>query len=178
MQSYARKFENLPQVTISVVNGWAVGAGLELMSMSDIRIAGQSARFSEQAVKQGFITEIGGTRVLPKLIGKGRALEMILTGRVIEPEEALRIGLIDRLTEDHELTAASIELAATIARQPYVAVRHAKKLVRDYWKHDESDSGWGAELAAILEITRTPDNQEGVRSFLEKRPPRYRGTAY
>jgi len=178
MQSYSRKFEHLPQITIAAVNGWAVGAGLELMAMADIRIAGASAKFSEQAVKQGFITEIGGTRVLPKLIGKGKAMEMILTGRVVDAEEAERIGLVDRLTSDEELLTSAVELAETIARQPYVAVRQAKELVLQYWTADESEKGWAAELASVLEIIRTPDNHEGIRSFLEKRDPVYRGPRY
>lgn len=74
MQRYGRKFEELPQVTIVAINGWAVGAGLELATLGDIRLASSDAHFSEPAVMQGFVTETGGTRVLPKLIGKGRAL--------------------------------------------------------------------------------------------------------
>jgi enoyl-CoA hydratase len=178
MQGYMRKFENLPQVTIAAINGWAVGAGLELITMADIRMASDQARFSEAAVVAGFVTESGGTRNLPKLIGKGRALEMILTGRVVEAEEAERIGLVDRVVPHDRLMDAAMELASTIAIQPYLSVLHAKQLVHYYWTQGASDEGWKRELDAVREIYHTKDNQEGIRAFLEKRQPTYRGPNY
>ncbi len=178
MQSCARKFENLPQVTIAAVNGWAVGAGLELIALADIRLASDQAKFSEAAVTAGFVTEIGGARNLPKLIGKGRALEMILTGRVVEAEEAERIGLVDRVMPHEQLMDAAFELASTIAIQPYLSVLHAKQLVNYYWTQGASDKGWTREFEAVREIYHTNDNQEGIRAFLEKRKPVYRGPNY
>lgn len=180
MQRYSAKLQNLPQVTIAAINGWAVGAGLELMTMADIRIAGTSAKFSEAAVLQGFVTEAGGTRTLPAMIGKGRALEMILTGKVIDAEEAERIGLVEHVVPQEDLMDKSMELAAKICRQPFLSVRHAKDLVRHYWSLQTHDTpeGWQRELDAVLEIMRTDDNHEGIRSFVEKRPPQYRGPEY
>lgn len=180
MQRYARKLEQLPQVTIAAVNGWAVGAGLELITMADIRIASQRARFSEAAVSQGFVTETGGTRTLPQMIGKGRALEMILTGKVVDAEEAERIGLVEHVVPHDELMDAAMALATKICRQPFLSVRHAKDLVRHYWTRQtaESREGWMRELTAVLEIMRTDDNHEGIRSFVEKRQPTYRGPEY
>ncbi len=178
MQRYGRKLEDLPQVTIAAVNGWAVGAGLELVTLADIRIASDRAKFTEAAVRQGFVTETGGTRNLPKLIGKGRALEMILTGRVVEAVEAERIGLVDRVVAHEQLMEAAMDLASDIAAQPYLSVLHAKEMVRYYWAKDSTDEGWRRELEAVMEIYRTKDNHEGIRAFIEKRAPSYHGPDY
>ncbi len=178
MQRYGRKFENLPQVTIAAINGWTVGAGLELAALADIRIASEQAKFTEAAVAQGFVTETGGTRNLPKLIGKGKALEMILTGRVVEAKEAGEIGLVDRVVPHDQLMSEAIKLAAKIACQPYVSVIHAKSLLNYYWNRDSNDEGWGKELDAVEEIYRTKDNQEGIRAFISKRATNYEGPMY
>lgn len=178
MQQYGRKFENLPQVTIAAINGWAVGAGLELATLADIRIASDRAKFTEPAVKQGFLSETGGTRNLPKLLGKGRALEMILTGDAIDATTAEEWGLVDHVVEHDTLLNAAIELAERIGRLPHLSVLHGKELVRRYWTTDSSPEGWKAELDAIAEIYRTKDNQEGIRAFIEKRGTNFEGPGY
>ena len=178
LQRCFRKLEDLPPVTIAAINGWAVGAGLEMCTLCDLRIASDQARLGEIAVPAGFVPEAGGARNLPKLIGVGKALEMILTGKRVDAQEAERIGLVDRVVPHDKLMDEAFDLAGQIASNPYLSVRHAKDLVKYYWNANRSKEGYDKELAAILEITRTKDCQEGIRSFMEKRDPDYRGPFY
>ncbi|HJM42551.1 MAG: enoyl-CoA hydratase-related protein [Nitrospinota bacterium] len=178
LQRCFRKVEDLPPVTIAAINGWAVGAGLEMCTLCDFRIASDRARFGEVAVPAGFVPEAGGSRNLPKLIGVGKALEMILTGKRVDAEEAERIGLVDRVAPHDKLLDEAFDLAGRIAGNPYLSVRHAKDLVKFYWNANRSEEGYSKELSAILEITRTKDCQEGIRAFMEKRAPDYRGPYY
>jgi enoyl-CoA hydratase/carnithine racemase len=173
LQSAMRKLEDLPQITIAAVNGPAVGIGLEMATLCDMRIASENARFGEVAVPAGFVPESGGSRNLPKLVGIGRAMRMILTGEIIDAQEAERIGLVEEVVPHGQLMNAAFALAGKIAVNPYLSVRHAKRLVKMYWNWNRSDEGYREELEAVLEITRTRDCQEGMRAFVEKRPPRY-----
>ncbi len=178
LQRAFRKFEDLPPVTIAAINGPAVGIGLELCTLCDIRYASEKARLGEVAVPAGFLPESGGARNLPKLVGPGRAMEMIMTGDIIEAAEAERIGLVDRVFPHDELIGAAMGLAGRIANNPYLSVRYAKELVKFYWNSNRSDEGWRRELDAIKEITRTGDCREGIRAFLEKRDAEYHGPTY
>jgi enoyl-CoA hydratase/carnithine racemase len=173
LQSAMKKLEDLPQVTIAAINGPAVGVGLEMATLCDMRIASDKARVGEVAVPAGFVAESGGARNLPKLIGIGRAMRMILTGEIIDAKAALRIGLVEEVVKHDELMNAAFALAGKIAANPYLSVRQAKRLVKMYWNWNRSDEGYQQELEAVLEITRTKDCQEGMRAFVEKRPPRY-----
>ncbi|MBI2091158.1 MAG: enoyl-CoA hydratase/isomerase family protein [Deltaproteobacteria bacterium] len=173
LQSAMRKLEDLPQATIAAINGPAVGIGLEMTTLCDIRIASDQARLGEVAVPAGFVPESGGTRNLPKLVGLGRAMKMILTGEIIDAREALRIGLVDEVVAHSRLLQEVFDLAGRIALNPYLSVRHAKRLVKMYWNWNRTDEGYREELEAVLEITRSKDCQEGMRAFREKRPPRY-----
>lgn len=173
LQSAMRKLEDLPQVTIAAINGPAVGVGLEMTTLCDIRIASDRARLGEVAVPAGFVPESGGARNLPKLVGIGRALRLILTGEILDAEEALRIGLVDEVVPHEKLLDAAFALGGKIAANPYLSVRHAKRLVKMYWNWNRTDEGYRQELESVLEITRGRDCQEGMRAFLEKRPPRY-----
>jgi len=173
LQSAMKKLEDLPQVTIAAVNGPAVGVGLEMATLCDMRIASEKARFGEVAVPAGFVPESGGSRNLPKLVGIGRALRLILTGEIIDAKEAERIGLVEEVVAHGELMNAAFALAAKIAANPYLSVRQAKRLVKMYWNWNRTDEGYQQELDAVLEITRSKDCQEGMRAFVEKRPPHY-----
>ena len=173
LQSAMRKLEDLPQVTIAAINGPAVGVGLEMATLCDMRIASDRARFGEVAVPAGFVPESGGSRNLPKLVGIGRAMRLILTGEIIDAQEAERIGLVEEMVPHDELMNAAFKLAGKIAANPYLSVRQAKRLVKMYWNWNRTDEGYQQELDAVLEITRTKDCQEGMRAFVEKRPPRY-----
>ena len=173
LQSAMRKLEDLPQVTIAAINGPAVGIGLEMTTLCDIRIASDRARLGEVAVPAGFIPESGGTRNLPKLVGLGRAMRLILTGEIIDAREALRIGLVDEMVPHRRLLKEVFLLAGSIAVNPYLSVRQAKRLVKMYWNWNRTDEGYREELEAVLEITRTKDCQEGMRAFIEKQQPSY-----
>jgi enoyl-CoA hydratase/carnithine racemase len=173
LQSAMRKLEDLPQVTIAAINGPAVGIGLEMTTLCDMRLASDRARLGEVAVPAGFVPESGGTRNLPKLVGIGRAMRMILTGEIINAKEALRIGLVDEVVPHRSLLKETMSLAGRIAANPYLSVRQAKRLVKMYWNWNRTEEGYREELEAVLEITRTKDCQEGMRAFREKRPPRY-----
>jgi enoyl-CoA hydratase/carnithine racemase len=174
LQSAMKKLEDLPQVTIAAINGPAVGVGLEMATLCDMRIASERARFGEVAVPAGFVPESGGARNLPKLVGIGRAMRLILTGEIIDAKEALRIGLVEEVVPHRKLLDVAFALAGRIATNPYLSVRHAKRLVKMYWNWNRSDDGYQQELDAVLEVTRTKDCQEGMRAFVEKRSPRYR----
>ncbi len=173
LQSAMRKLEDLPQVTIAAINGPAVGVGLEMATLCDMRIASDRAKLGEVAVPAGFVPESGGARNLPKLVGIGRAMRLILTGEIIDAKEALRIGLVDEVVPHRRLIKEAFSLAGRIAANPYLSVRHAKRLVKMYWNWNRTEEGYREELEAVLEITRTKDCQEGMRAFREKRTPRY-----
>ncbi|MEK9645241.1 MAG: enoyl-CoA hydratase/isomerase family protein [Alphaproteobacteria bacterium] len=178
LQRAFRKFEDLPCIVIAAINGPAVGIGLEICTLCDLRFASDRAKLGEVAVPAGFLPESGGARNLPKLVGVGKALDMILTGKIIGAEEALEIGLVEKVFPHDELLDETFAYAAQIASNPYLSVRFAKDLVKMYWNHNRSDEGWAREFAAIQEITRTGDCREGIRAFLEKRPADYRGPYY
>ncbi len=178
LQRAFKKFEDLQPITIAAINGPAVGIGLEICTLCDLRIASDKARLGEVAVPAGFLPESGGARNLPKLVGVGKALELILTGRIIEADEAERIGLVERVVPHDDLLDEVFKLAGQIASNPYLSVRYAKELVKMYWNANRSDEGWAREFAAIQEITRTEDCHEGIRAFLGKRDADYRGPHY
>jgi enoyl-CoA hydratase/carnithine racemase len=178
IQRAIRKLEELQPVTIAAINGPAVGIGLELATACDIRYASDRARLGEVAVPAGFVPESGGARNLPKLVGIGRAMEMILTGEIVDATEAQRMGLVERVFPHDQLRDETFKLAGKIAAAPFLSVRHAKALVRRYWDHNKSAEGAQAELEAVMEITRSGDCREGIRAFLDKRPPAYRGPGY
>jgi enoyl-CoA hydratase/carnithine racemase len=173
LQSAMKKLEDLPQVTIAAINGPAVGVGLEMATLCDMRLASERARLGEVAVPAGFVPESGGARNLPKLVGIGRAMRLVLTGEIIDAREAHRIGLVDEIYPHNRLLKEAFALAGRIAMNPYLSVRHAKRLIKMYWNWNRSDEGYREELEAVLEITRTKDCQEGMRAFKEKRPPHY-----
>lgn len=178
IQRAIRKLEELQAVTIAAINGPAVGIGLELATACDMRYASDKARLGEVAVPAGFVPESGGARNLPKLVGIGRAMEMILTGEIIEAAEAERIGLVERVYPHDKLMDEVFKIAGKIAAAPFLSVRQAKALVRRYWDHNKDAAGAQAELEAVMEITRTADCREGIRAFLDKRPAVYRGPGY
>ncbi|MEA3074383.1 MAG: enoyl-CoA hydratase [Alphaproteobacteria bacterium] len=178
IQRAIRKLEDLQAVTIAAINGPAVGIGLELATACDMRYASDKARLGEVAVPAGFVPESGGARNLPKLVGLGRAMEMILTGEIIDAAEAQRIGLVERVFAHDKLMGEVFKIAGEIASAPFLSVRHAKALVRRYWDYNKSAEGAKMELESVTEITRTADCLEGIRAFLDKRRPQYRGPGY
>ena len=160
--------------TIAAVNGASVGAGLSLALACDIRIASEKARFSAIFIKRGLSADTGSTWFLPRLIGMDRALEMLYTGRIVEAEEALRIGLVSEVVAPDSLMERANALAGEIAKGPTLAVEINKRLAREGLDRNLTEQ---IELEQFLQqITqRSEDAREGGLSFIEKRDPVFKG---
>lgn len=157
---------------IAAVNGYALGGGCELALACDIRIASNNAKFGQPEINIGILPGFGGSQRLPRLIGKGRALEMILTGEMIDAAEALRIGLVNRVVPQEELLEAARTLAAKIASKGRVAARLCKEAVVHGLEMDLTRAcAYEAELFGYS--FSTSDQKEGMGAFLEKRPPEF-----
>ena len=167
-------FERINVPVIAAVNGPAIGAGLDLACMCDIRIAARSARFAESFVKVGIIAGDGGAWLLPRLVGFSRAAELAFTGDPLTAEEALAAGLVSRVVADADLIQAARALAERIAVNPPHAVRMTKRLLLE-GRTLRMDSL--LEMAAAMQslVHATGDHREAVAAFLEKRPPVFRG---
>ncbi len=159
---------------IAAVNGPAVGWGMELALMADIRVASQRAKFGELFVVRGLCCDAPGLGRLAHLIGRERAAEMLFTGDVIDADQALAIGLVGRSVPHDELMPTAMEIAAKIARNPPLAVQALKAGLRRTTEPDWRDTGrWAIEQ--ITRLRGTEDSKEGVAAFLEKREPVYQG---
>ncbi|CAN5462087.1 crotonase/enoyl-CoA hydratase family protein [soil metagenome] len=160
---------NLEVPTIAAVNGAAIGAGLDLACMCDLRIASEKAKFAESFVKLGIIPGDGGAWLLQRTIGLARAAEMSFTGQVIDAQLAASWGLVSRVVPAEQLMPTAMELANTIAANPPQAVRMTKRLLRES-VHGRLESV--LELAASMQALahQTADHREAVAAFLEKRP--------
>jgi len=159
---------------IAAVNGAAVGWGMELALMADLRIASERARFGELFVLRGLVSDVAGLARLAQLVGREKAAELLFTGDVIDASEALRIGLVGRVVPHDELMASALALAHRIAANPPLAVQRLKAGLREALDPDWQQLGaWVS--ASLADLFRTEDHREGARSFLEKRPPRFVG---
>ncbi len=164
----------LDKPTVAMVNGDAVGGGLDLALACDLRIGSTKARFSTGFIRIGLTPDTGGTWMLPRLIGPGKALEYLLTGDLFGAEEACRIGLLNRVAAPEELERETMELAHRLARGPAVAQRLAKMQVYQGLAMD-LEAALGLASTCLLISSATEDHQEGVRAFAEKRPPAFQG---
>lgn len=173
-QELFSRIENLPVPVIAAVNGYALGGGLELALACSIRICSEKAQFGAPEVKLGIIPGDGGTQRLPRLVGLGRAMELILTGDFIDAQEAYRIGLVNKVLPQEELMDKAMELAKKIASRPPLAVRFAKEAVN---RSQEGDAASGFALESYLHALSctTEDKKEGVSAFLEKRKGKFKG---
>lgn len=162
--------ENLGKPVIAAVNGYALGGGCELALACHIRIASENAKFGQPEVNLGIIPGYGGTQRLARLIGKGRAMEMILAGNQIDAQEALRVGLVNKIVPQSELLTVAQNLAALIASKGQVAIRMALKAVNMTQETNLTD---GQQLEASLfgVCCDSEDLKEGTAAFLEKRKP-------
>lgn len=159
---------------IAAVNGPAVGWGMELAVMADLRVASEKARFGELFVLRGLVSDVAGLGRLAQLVGREKAAELLFTGEVIDAGEAHRIGLVGRVVEHDRLMAESLQLAHKIAANPPLAVARLKAGLRRALDPDWDELGrWVS--ASLAELFRTDDHREGVQAFLEKRAPRYAG---
>jgi enoyl-CoA hydratase len=158
--------------TIAAVRGFALGGGAELAMACDMIVAAEDATFGQPEINLGIIPGAGGTQRLARAVGKARAMEMILTGRRITAAEAERIGIVTRVVPPGETLAAALGLAATVAAQPPGAVRAAVAAVRAAAETTLAE-GLAVERALFRGLFGTPDQEEGMRAFLERRPPRW-----
>ncbi|MFC1595647.1 enoyl-CoA hydratase/isomerase family protein [Gemmatimonadota bacterium] len=174
-QELFARLENLTIPTIAAINGYALGGGLELALACSLRICSENAQFGAPEVKLGIIPGDGGTQRLPRLVGTGRAMEMILTGDFIDAGQAHRIGLVNHVYAPDEMLDKAKELARTIASRPPLAVQYAKQAVN---RSMEGDTAGGYALESYLHALccTTDDKKEGVAAFLEKRKGTFKGT--
>ena len=172
--SIAKAIASIDRPVIAAVDGEALGQGLELALSCDIRIASSRARFGFPEVTSGLIPMDGGTQRLPRLIGKGKALELVLTAETISAEEALEIGLVSGVVPQENLASEVEVLAQAIAGKAPVALRYIKEAVN---KGMDLTLEQGLRLEADLYflLHTTADRTEGIKAFLEKRPPRFKG---
>jgi enoyl-CoA hydratase len=157
----------IPRFVIAAVSGYALGGGCELAMACDYRIAGQNAVFGQPEILLGILPGGGGTQRLARLVGPSRAKELCLTGRQVQAEEALRIGLADEVVEDP--MARALELAAEIARGPLVAQALTKRVI-DAGLAAGLQEGLALEREAFVDVFRTEDSQTGIASFREHGP--------
>lgn len=159
---------------IGSINGAAAGAGMDLASLCDIRIASDRARFGMVYVRMGVTPANGGCYLLPRIIGVTKALELIWTGRLINAQEALEIGYVSRVVPHEELSAATKELAGELAKGPSIAIQWDKRLVYQCLGLDFK-SAFRAHSEVISMVLRTEDAREGPRAWVEKREPVFKG---
>jgi enoyl-CoA hydratase/carnithine racemase len=174
-QSLTDLIENLGKPVIAAVNGFALGGGCELAMSCAIRIAAESAKFGQPEVKLGVMPGYGGTQRLPRLVGRGRALKLILSGDIIDAAEAYRIGLVDELEPDgHVVERAETVLKKIIANAPF-SVKYALEAVNKGLETSVAE-GLLIEASLFAVCASTDDKKEGISAFLEKRAPKFQGT--
>jgi enoyl-CoA hydratase len=166
--------ENLGKPVIAAVNGLALGGGCEAAMAATIRIASNNARFGQPEVKLGLIPGFGGTQRLPRLVGRGLALQLILTGDMISAEEALRIGLVNEIVEPSALVARAEEILSKILANAPQAVTSALEAV-NLGQETTLANGLALESKLFALCTTTKDMREGTSAFLEKRAPNFTG---
>lgn len=174
IQRLPKALYNLDVPVIAAVNGPAIGAGMDLTCMCDIRIASEKASFAESFVKVGIVPGDGGAWLLPRVVGMSKASEMAFTGESLTAQEALACGLVSRVVAHEALMEEALKLARKIAANPGGVLRMTKRLLRE---------GERSSLESLLEMSAAyqaiahmePDHHEAVRAFVEKRPPKFSG---
>ena len=173
-QAVFNKLENLPQPVIAAVNGFALGGGCELAMACDIRIASEKAKFGQPEVTLGITPGFAGTQRLPRLVGKGRAKQLLYTGDVIDAQEAYRIGLVNVVAPAEELMATAKVMAQKIQSRAAVAVQLCKAAVNEGLDTDlETGTAYEAEVFGLC--FATADQKEGMAAFTEKRKAQFTG---
>lgn len=174
IQQTFTEIESLPVPVIAVMNGHALGGGLELALACDIRIARAGARLGLPETGLAIIPGAGGTQRLPRVVGLGKAKELIFTGASLQAEEAIQIGLIEHLSLADSLMNDAISLAKQIAKNGPIALKEAKRAIQMSLDHDLR-TGLMKEYEAYVRLIDTEDRMEGLQAFQEKRTPQYRG---
>ena len=173
-QNVLNRIEELSKPVIAAINGYALGGGCELAMACDIRIAADTARLGQPEVKIGIIPGFAGTQRLARLVGKGKAKELIFTGDMINAEEACRIGLVNKVVPAEQLLDATREMALTIASRSRTAVKFSKQVIDNGLEMDVKRAGlYEADLFSLCFAYE--DRREGMLSFIEKRAPKFTG---
>jgi enoyl-CoA hydratase len=173
-QCVFRLFETSPKPTIAAVNGFALGGGCELSMSCHVRVASDNAKFGQPEVKLGLLPGYGGTQRLPRLVGRGRALQLMLTGEAIDAAEALRIGLANKVVPAAELLASARALAHEMLKQAPLALAACIEVVDAGLDHG-LEAGSAAEARAFGALVATDDMKEGTAALFAKRAPSFTG---
>jgi enoyl-CoA hydratase len=173
-QAIIHQFETLGKPSIAAINGFALGGGCEMALACTIRIASRNAKLGQPEVKLGIVPGLGGSQRFPRLCGKGIAHELILTGDMISAEEALRIGLVNRVVEAGELLPAAESIAKKIIANAPLAVKFAMEAVERGMEMPQEE-GLYLEATLFGLCCATQDMHEGTRAFIEKRPAKFEG---
>jgi enoyl-CoA hydratase/carnithine racemase len=173
-QSVLDLIENLGKPVIAAINGFALGGGCELAMACTMRLASENAKLGQPEVKLGIIPGYGGSQRLPRLVGKGLAMQLVLTGEMISAQEAHRIGLVNEITAAAELIPRAEAIAKKIIANAPLAVQYAMEAVNHGIETTLSE-GLYLEAALFGVCCATEDKQEGTTAFLEKRPPNFKG---
>jgi enoyl-CoA hydratase len=173
-RTYWQQIRSFPKPLIAAVNGYCLGGGNELAMHCDIIIAGRNAKFGQPEINLGLIPGAGGTQRLTALVGKTMAMQMILTGKLIDAEAALSYGLATEVTDTEETIQRAIDIAELIAAKPPLAVQLAKEAIL---KASDTllEEGLLFEREAFTKLFATDDLREGIKAFLEKRKPQFTG---
>ena len=174
MHRVMTRLHRLPKPVIAAVNGVAVGAGCDLALVADLRIAATTARFGQAYIRVGYCPDAGGSYLLPQLIGPTKAAELIFTGRIIDPAEADRLGLVNALVEPDQLAATARDWATRLAKGPTVAIGLAKENLR-LNRNLAFEDALRNERRAGERCAATEDHHEGLRAVQEKREPQFTG---
>ena len=166
--------DSFPKPVIAMVNGFCLGGGNELAMACDIRIASDSAKFSQPEINLGIMCGGGGTQRLSRLVGEGRAMEMVLTGDMIDAASAERYGLVNHVYPADQLEAETMKIAEKIAEKAPIALQLSKEAVK-FASRSNLDEGLRREIDLFAICFSTEDKQEGVSAFLEKRKPDFKG---
>jgi enoyl-CoA hydratase len=173
-EAAAARVLHCPVPVIAAVEGFAMGGGCELAVLSDFVVCGETAVFAVPEVTRGIFPGVGGTQLLPRILGAPMAKEMIFTGRRVDAREARAIGLVNHVVPAGQARAKALEIAATIADNGPIAVRQAKKAI-SWGGETDLETGMILAIEAYNNTVTTEDRLEGVRAFNEKRKPRFRG---
>lgn len=173
-QRTLRRLETMGKPSIAAVNGFALGGGCELAMACTIRIAAENAKFGQPEVNLGVIPGYGGTQRLPRIVGPGIAADLILTGRVIDAQEAHRIGLVSQVVPQADLMGVARKIASQICTKGPLAIRAAMEAI-DRGYDMAVDDAFGLEATLFGEICGTADMKEGTAAFMEKRKPEFTG---
>jgi len=166
--------DTFPKPVIAMINGFCLGGGCELALACDLRIASETASFGQPEINLGIIPGGGGTQRLTRLVGEGKAMELILTGEIIDAKTAFSIGLVNHVVPADQLEAKTMELANRIAEKGPIALNLAKEAIK-IASRSNLDEGLRREMDLFALCFSTEDKDEGVRAFLEKRKPEFKG---